>query len=459
MKYNSFLTRACMLVVCAGLIFISCKDDLEMSVSSNNETLDSYPDTVHIDVKSNVRWAIESNSDWLIVSPMEGRGNGTLSISATENPEFYDRTAKIVISGIGVRTDTISILQTRDFDIFPSIVDTAFRRYVLDRFDKYPKDGMISQREARNVDTIIVSSRQIQSLEGIEHFTQLIHLDCEVRFAGNDSSVKLKRLDVSKNTKLRILNCIGNDIETLDVTANKELRRLFCSFNPITNLDISGLTELIEVEVFSADLQGIDVGTNTGLRALLISNNERIRNLNLSNNLELRDLQCNRTGLTNLDISNNSELMILYCANNQLSSLNISSNTKLQHLNCDENQFSIPTINTSNNPALISLSCRTNRFTSLDVSRNINLEYLYCDNNRLESLNLSQNAKLLRLNCQNNNINGIIDLSNIRLGYLHMNFLNNPRLHTIEVPKGFIQHATDNPQIFKDTHTQWVEKP
>ena len=456
MKRNSFLTRAYMLTVCVCLILLSCEDKPEMSLSLHEVEIDSFStDTVHIDVYSNVKWVVSINNptdtSWLMVTPKEGRGNGTLNILVSENSEFTERTATIVISGNNGISATIKVLQAQDYDILPLIndIDPIFKQYCLDSID-FNKDGSISTKEARMTDTIIVSELQIRKLEGIEHFTQLTYLDC--------SSNLIESLDLSKNTKLNILNCRDNYIVELDMTKNAALTKLYCSYNPISHLDVSGLKELTEVEIFFAKLENINVSTNTNLLYLSIPGNS-VSSLDISNNVKLRFLDCSRNIISSLDVNNNTELVSLYCNINRLSTLNISSNTKLQHLRCDENRFTGGTLNLNNNIELLQFGCEGNRFTSLNMSNNLKLERLWCKDNQLTTLDLTNNTRLSVLICSNNNLTGTLNISNIEsLRNLEIDLRNN-KLTIIEVPPGFILFAEHNEKISKDSEAEWVEKP
>ena len=60
-------------------------------------------------------------------------------------------------------------------------------------------DNEIDIFEASQVSRLIVHSQQINSLDGIEYFNNLIYLDCSYNF--------IISLDVSNLSKLEVLNC------------------------------------------------------------------------------------------------------------------------------------------------------------------------------------------------------------------------------------------------------------
>ncbi len=109
------------------------------------------------------------------------------------------------------------------FNGFAFMTDPTFKTY-CERFDTNP-DGILSQAEAGAVTEINVrnSLPSIESLAGIEIFTNLIHLDCN-----------LSALDVSNLAALTHLDCVVNNLSALDVSNNAALDFLFCTDNNLS---------------------------------------------------------------------------------------------------------------------------------------------------------------------------------------------------------------------------------
>ena len=101
--------------------------------------------------------------------------------------------------------------------------DANFRNYILEQ--SYGQDGLLTDFELQKVKIIDVKGKNIASLKGIEHFTELEKLYC------NNNA--LTSLDVSNNTKLALLNCSANKLWKLDLTNNKVLTGLLCYQNKI----------------------------------------------------------------------------------------------------------------------------------------------------------------------------------------------------------------------------------
>lgn len=181
--------------------------------------------------------------------------------------------------------------------------DPNFRAYVLETFDS-DGNGRISNEEAIAVAHIDVSNdieaaeyNKIQTLKGIEYFTNLESLNCY--------NNRLASLDVSQNTKLTYLDCTFNQLKHLDLSNNTKLETLFCNANKLKRLDVG-------------------------------------------NNVHLKQLACGYNEQTNLDVSQNTELTYLSCSGNCLTSLNVGKNTKLEYLNCSWNELTSLDVSNTN---------------------------------------------------------------------------------------------------------------
>jgi len=204
-------------------------------------------------------------------------------------------------------------------DVCTEMDDINFMRCCYSAFD-VNHDGKVSMEEASAVSKINFYSKSIRSVKGIEYFTELTELYIDEN--------KLASLDVSKNSKLQILECSSNVLTTLTISHNTSLTSLSCSYN---------------------ELVSIDVTKNTSLSSLKCSHNQ-LTALDISNNSELRSLGCGYNQLTELDLSLNTELAGLNCEHNRLTVLDITSNLKLVGLNCSYNQ--LKELDLSNQPEL-----------------------------------------------------------------------------------------------------------
>ena len=185
--------------------------------------------------------------------------------------------------------------------------DENFRNYLLNT--SYGYDEVLTNLEASMVNTIIVSKKNIQSLKGIEYFTELKELNCGYN--------QIETLDLSKNTKVSILECYDNGMTSLNVSSCEQMTRLECMENELTSLDVSNMPMLVELYCGENLLTSLDV----------------------SNCSKLEDLECYTNKLTSIDVSKNTKLERLECEDNQLSSLDVSNNPALRNLRIHKNQI------------------------------------------------------------------------------------------------------------------------
>lgn len=158
-------------------------------------------------------------------------------------------------------------------------------------------DGEIQKTEANSyVGVLDVSSSSIFDMSGIEHFTNLLVLDCS-----------------------------NNAITTLDLNDNLQLIRLACNNNMLFTLDIVNCTELRMLDCNSNAIPDLQLGMNNLLEYVACSNNQ-LNVLDLNDNTQLRILDCSSNQINYLDLSQNVSLTALNCANNQLSILNVANN-------------------------------------------------------------------------------------------------------------------------------------
>ena len=146
-----------------------------------------------------------------------------------------------------------SVKETRAIVDGLNIPDANFKAYLIENFDTN-SDGQISTNEAQYVSIISLSDVGIQSLEGIEYFTNLTELSC----ARN----KLTSLDLSNNKELKRLDCSENIITNINVCNNTKLMTFRCENNPIYNLNLKGCTSLYELWCGDNKFTSLDVSEN-----------------------------------------------------------------------------------------------------------------------------------------------------------------------------------------------------
>ena len=261
--------------------------------------------------------------------------------------------------------------------------DKVFRDYVK-KFDK-DDNGSFSQAELDRVYNINCSAMKIKSLKGLEYFTSLESLDCsrnelaELRVSKNTklksiecNSNSLRSLDLQALPKLEYLLCYINDLGILDVSANTELTTLNCDFNELSELDVSACPKLLQLSCEGNDLTKIDVSHNPNLVSLNFSS-AKVSELNLDNNAELSELYCDCNPLGELDLSH-VNLRELKCVECGLDELDLSGQTRLERLDAFANN--IRQLDLGERPELTWCNVNFNLLTELDVTGCPNLVYL-----------------------------------------------------------------------------------
>ena len=314
--------------------------------------------------------------------------------------------------------------------------DENFRAWVL--ANAFGRDKVLTKGEIARITKLDIGSRRIQSMKGLEFFTELSWLDV---YGNSDITeidlspfpkmkhldvgwCKIQELDVSKNTELTYLDCRGNGLTTLDLSQNTSLTTLICFGNQLAELDLSQNTLLTEIECSNNPLEELDVSKNMNLEKLscienrlttldvsqhtalkyLTCYNNQLNSLDVTGCSAMISLQCYNNQLVELDLTGCTKLLTLYCSKNQLNELDLSTNERLDQLYCQYNNLT--KLNVSNNKELWCLTCNDNQLTELDVSGVTALYHLHCYRNKLTSLDMSGNPSLINLDCYNNQIKG-----------------------------------------------------
>jgi Leucine-rich repeat (LRR) protein len=242
---------------------------------------------------------------------------------------------------------------------------------------------------------------RIQSLKGLEYFRNITGLDV--------SGHQIKELDVSHNTKLKILACRYNQLTELDLSNNPDLIELYCGSNQFNSLDLSNNLKLRVLSCQANKLSDLQVNHLKNLEVLDCSMNY-LSNINIDALAALKVLRVSRNNLTELDITHNSKLYELFIIHNRLQSLNVSHNPELTVIHCENNQLTVLDVSTLSR--LEKLYCSSNQISELDVSNCSQLQWLSCISNQLKQIDLSQNLLLTNLELTDNLLTELPDLRN-----------------------------------------------
>lgn len=156
--------------------------------------------------------------------------------------------------------------------------DPVFLQYVKDNIDTADttsgkKDDKLSKAERDAVTEINIDNKNCTDLTGIAYFANLTKLYCSYN--------QLTTLDVSKNAKLRILECYNNGMEKLNLGDITHLTLLNCNDNNLTELDVSKNPYLEELECRENKLRRVVIGKKYSLTGLYLRGNQ-LTSLDLS---------------------------------------------------------------------------------------------------------------------------------------------------------------------------------
>jgi len=353
-------------------------------------------------------------------------------VDCRNNPKLRKLVFKAGHTVETVLMDSTTSIDYFDDNIYAIIADENFNKYLVDNFDR-DGDGAISKEEAKRVTRIECHDSGINSLAGIEYFTELTILVV--------SNNNLTSLDVTSNTKLIRLYCYDNDIYSLDVSYCPELRDLSCGFNNISVLNLSKNPKLATLECSGNNLSALNVRSNGAIQSIACTNNRRTMSLMMLDlsrqNPSLQiDLQVtvNRlstpyNALTFEDLTLELYLISRYdgiydgskdggisaeeadlvtkieCIDMGIKSLvGLEAFHNLKELDCSVNELK-GAVNLSAIPSLTHVNCSLNQITSLNLSANTNLVWIECSENIMSAVDVSNSNLLTYLGCVDNKAN------------------------------------------------------
>lgn len=356
--------------------------------------------TVSFSVTSNnIDWTASATPS-LNIAPSSGKGCENLEVVVTvpQNDETAERSFLVTLTG-GSEEYHFTINQKADSH--KEIIDFAdinLKKYMLPLFDE-DEDGEINVLEAKNVQNVNCSEKNIADLSGLEKCPNLKYLNCNGNYI---SEIILPNL-----SKLETIVAYGNPIEKVYVNNDAALATLNLqnvSTNALSGTGIS-IVEYNQAETLSLDFSG------TKYTSLTIKNSTVLTSYDVSKNVQLTELNlCGNSFVKSVDVSTLTALTSLHVNECALESLNVDANVNLETLLCYNNKLS--SLNLDNNIALKTLNASNNNLTSLKLQNNIALTDVNVENNQLQSLNVRKCTQLVSLNAGNNP-----DITALALGY------------------------------------------
>ncbi len=338
-------------------------------------------------------------------------------------PIIFTTLACVFLLGAGVSAQAAS----KSPDV--AINDTNFSSYLKWHAKNADTngDGYLSGKEASNVKEIhFDSSDYVDSIKGIENFTNLENFDYDEMFFDESEGIYQKAtasvIDLSNFKKLKRVQIytITDYLRTINLQDCTNLREVYITGgcdSCIDALNLKGCTNLRAIELSGLNITKLNLAGFQHLKEISISDSTRsLQTLNLKKCSSLKTVSVWSDSLTKLKLKKAKNLDSLSVTGRALTSVDLSTNVQLKTLHIGwGGRTGITSMDLSKNKKLETLSCYWTELVSLDLSNNPNLIKVDCHKNpNLEKLNLKRNVNLRKLLCENTRLTEL-DLSNTRI--------------------------------------------
>lgn len=180
----------------------------------------------------------------------------------------------------------------------------------------------INLSNCRKLKWISINETKISSIKGLNQLENLKTLwVCDN---------KLKKLNLSSNNKLELINCIGNEITSL--TAPGSVTDIYCDKNKLTSLNVSKCKKLESLSASDNKLNGkkLNLKNNTKLVSLELFGNKKLTSINLTKNKKLEYLDVSNTNLRSLNLKNNKKLKYISFDKTKIKKLDLTKYKSLR---------------------------------------------------------------------------------------------------------------------------------
>ena len=201
--------------------------------------------------------------------------------------------------------------------------------------EKTGPDIVVPEKVGDNVIRIIylegsyfskIDSIDVSNVSELEYFT--------LELWGGGSYSKLKRLDFSKNKKLRDVTV--NKAKALEeITFNEDCKSIGLYNTSVKELDLKSMKKLEYFDYSNGPLENIDLSNNTNIDQVWIEN-ANIKTVDIKMLKKLKYFIYQGGPLEEIDISNNSDLKTVKVFDSNVKVLDVSNNPKLKFIEVDE---------------------------------------------------------------------------------------------------------------------------
>lgn len=201
--------------------------------------------------------------------------------------------------------------------------------------EKTGPDIVVPEKVGDNVIRIIylegsyfskIDSIDVSNVSELEYFT--------LELWGGGSYSKLKRLDFSKNKKLRDVTI--NKAKALEeITFNEDCKSIGLYNTSVKELNLKSMKKLEYFDYFNGPLESIDLSNNTNLDQVDIEN-ANVKTIDIKMLKKLKYFIYRSGPLEEIDISNNPDLKTVKVFDSNVKVLDVSNNPKLERIEVDE---------------------------------------------------------------------------------------------------------------------------
>ena len=171
-----------------------------------------------------------------------------------------------------------------------------------------------------------IDSIDVSNVSELEYFT--------LELWGGGSYSKLKRLDFSKNKKLRDVTV--NKTKALEeITFNEDCKSIGLYNTSVKELDLKSMKKLEYFDYSNGPLESIDLSNNTNFDQVRMENTN-VKTVDIKTLKKLKYFIYRSGPLEEIDISNNSDLKTVKVFDSNVKVLDISNNPKLERIEVDE---------------------------------------------------------------------------------------------------------------------------
>lgn len=171
-----------------------------------------------------------------------------------------------------------------------------------------------------------INSIDVSNVSELEYF--------RLKLLGGSIHSKLKRLDFSKNKKLRYV--IVNGTKALkEITFSENCQSISLYNTSVKELDFKLLKKLEDFTYCHGPLESIDFSNNTNLEQVDIENTN-VKTVDIKMLKKLKYFIYQGGPLEEIDISNNPELETVKVFDSNVKVLDVSNNPKLKRIEVDE---------------------------------------------------------------------------------------------------------------------------